>query len=442
MRTNLSKWTCVFSDHPWPDVAEEFPYGRDVQAYLESYAKKFSIHKYINYDHRVDFIEKVSRGFSVSFTHNGKNCADIFENVIVASGVFAKRSQPQLTGIKNFKGDSLHSGEYKYANMIKGQRVAVVGGSMSGVEIASHLAEAGREVILVMDRPVWILPHYYVDSNSGANIPLDLFLYSRRNLASPTQSVLDEKEKHIKSATFLENTFGNPGDTHEALRTHIDGTPPYSAISDNFLRHVKSGKIAPVIGKVDFACEGGIAIASGEKFSVDALLFCTGFSIDLSFLDERSQAAIAYRPDDKLVPYLADKTVIHPKLDGMYFVGLYRGPYFGIIELQARWAALLIAREVVPPSKKKQILNIEKESLIRNAIPRPQFPHGNYVEFADSIATEIGAIPDCGLDASMVGAIASGPVVPGQYRLCGPYANKTEAAYAIEAACARAGVLI
>jgi dimethylaniline monooxygenase (N-oxide forming) len=63
---------------------------------------------------------------------------------------------------------------------------------------------------------------------------------------------------------------------------------------------------------------------------------------------------------------------------------------------------------------------IEKERKIRELDPRPQFPHGEYVAFADALAEKIHVLP--GLEKK--DAASSLAVIPSEYRLEGPHSNK------------------
>lgn len=38
MTTNLSKYTCCFRDHPWPQDTTLFPPSREMTSYIDSYA--------------------------------------------------------------------------------------------------------------------------------------------------------------------------------------------------------------------------------------------------------------------------------------------------------------------------------------------------------------------------------------------------------------------
>jgi dimethylaniline monooxygenase (N-oxide forming) len=148
---------------------------------------------------------------------------------------------------------------------------------------------------------------------------------------------------------------------------------------------------------------------------------------------------LSYDPTDKFVSHIAHRTVMHPELPNLSLVGLYRGPFFGIIELQARWAAALVAGAVPRPSAASAQAGIDREIAIRSRRPRPQFPHGEYVAFADEIAGELGIFPVDSSTGDMNIAVRKGPVVPAHYRLVGPHANVEVAESQIRSACNRAG---
>jgi hypothetical protein len=68
----------------------------------------------------------------------------------------------------------------------------------------------------------------------------------------------------------------------------------------------------------------------------------------------------------------------------------------GVIELQARRTCAVLGGEVASPERDRQLAGIAAERKIRERRPRPQFPHRDYVEMADSLATELGGCPSPG----------------------------------------------
>lgn len=438
MRTNLSKWMCSFSDYPWAESADEFPLASEVEDYLRSYATHFGVGDHITFGERVAAIEVGNGDCKVSIA--GETGAPRpFDGIICTSGVFARTFTPPLPGMADFKGRRSHSAAYRDAAEFGGQRVAVIGASLTGVEISADLAAHGIGSVLFFGRPTWILPRYARASGGKETVPLDLILYRRGSLVS--DDVAPGAEARYRSiAKYFQQMFGNPGDVHEALRTPVDGTPPHVTISDTFLGHVSSGAIIPFPGRVVSLSSDGVITTSGHSFSVDAIIFCTGYETDLSYLPPAARARIEYDPSDKLVSHIAFLTVMHPELHPLYFVGQYRTPYFGVIELQARWAAMTLAGELPRPKPSSIQEGLATERAIRALRPRPQFPHSDYVLFADSIAREVGVHPDGGEPPALHKLVMEGPVIPAQYRLRGPHAHPEIAADTVVSASRRAGL--
>eukprot|EP00358_Blepharisma_japonicum_P005221 CAMPEP_0202943226 /NCGR_PEP_ID=MMETSP1395-20130829/3592_1 /ASSEMBLY_ACC=CAM_ASM_000871 /TAXON_ID=5961 /ORGANISM="Blepharisma japonicum, Strain Stock R1072" /LENGTH=189 /DNA_ID=CAMNT_0049640413 /DNA_START=867 /DNA_END=1433 /DNA_ORIENTATION=- len=155
----------------------------------------------------------------------------------------------------------------------------------------------------------------------------------------------------------------------------------------------------------------------------DCAVFCTGFEPKLDFLADDVKSAIGYDPQNLLQPVLLHKATFSTYDNTIAFAGMYRGPYYGIMELQGRWATLVFAGIVPAPDQEALQKGIQEEIAIRNMNPAPQFPHPDYVSFADCIAKEIGALPELNKNDSLYHALWEGPLLPAHFRLCGPFNN-------------------
>ncbi|MGH3937582.1 MAG: flavin-containing monooxygenase, partial [Pseudonocardiaceae bacterium] len=160
MATNLSRYSCGFSDFPWPADAPDFPCQPDMFDYLCRYADTFDLHPTMRLGC------PITRGAQLAG----------FDAVIVASGIFTTPLVPALPGA--FSGLSVHSSNYRGPDQFRGHRVAVVGMAFSGAEIAAELASAGIPVTAVVSRPLWIVPRYRVHAD-GALLPWELVAYTR-----------------------------------------------------------------------------------------------------------------------------------------------------------------------------------------------------------------------------------------------------------------------
>lgn len=408
MRTNLSKWSCMFSDFAWPDDQEIFPTQRDVCSYLESYARHFGLASHIRLHTSVQQAAQNGSGWIIhSAASAGTNRQDQVDYLIVASGFFSHGDMPSLPGETAFQGKVLHSSQLHHPALYKDQPAAVVGGSFSGCEIAVELARQEVPVTHVVRNPVWIASRLTPDTRT----PLDLLFYNRKpdTPASPS-------ERNRMSARFLESVYGNPGAAHPDLRLDPEsGNPNFIAVSDNYLDFVRAGKIGIVRGSPQRFTPTGLTISTGQTLPVGTVFFATGFHSHLDFLSAELKERMQFAGDDKFMPLPLHHATFPAASDTLAFVGFYRGPYFGVMELQARWIAGTFSGALPLPDRDVRETGVAQALTLRNSWPRPQFPYGDYVGLSDSFAQAVGAMPEP--------ADRTDPVIPSQYRLRGPHAS-------------------
>jgi hypothetical protein len=137
--------------------------------------------------------------------------------------------------------------------------------------------------------------------------------------------------------------------------------------------------------------------------TVDAVVCATGYDVDIPYLHDDVWAVLG--------PHLAlYQRTLHPDLPGFGVIGqfLTQGPYFPLLELQARWIVATWAGDVSPPDQAR----------MRAAIAEPAFDPHNAI--ATTLADELGVAPDLLSRPELTEALLFGPLLPQRYRLDGP----------------------
>lgn len=440
MATNLSRFSCMFSDFPWKKESKMFPHRSEVHKYLKGYAKHFGLYKSIRFSSCVSSLRQSNnRGtWEVKWINKNKESVQEFDFVIVCSGFFSSQAMPNFVDQKSDSQqiDVVHSWDYKDPKSLIGKAVAVVGGSFSGTEIAAEVAQVADSVIHISSRKFWILPRYLPDAKEKSIFtPLDLVFYKRK-IGAPVESDV-RKINRIKHQWF--SKLSNQATTAKELKVPEKDyhNPPYVVISDGYLKSVQDKKIQLKPGRVVAIKGDKVLLEDQSAIKVDTAIVCSGFFTRLPFFCKDQMNHLGYQPSCQFQPLLMHKTMFHPKLPNCAFIGMYRGPYFGIIELQARWASMAFAKpNEYYPSKEEMEKGLKEQEILRSLSPRPQFPQGNYVGLADTIAKKIGVYPTNhihgkSVDQKVAEWVKTGPVIPSHYRLEGSHANEKVASEVI-----------
>jgi cation diffusion facilitator CzcD-associated flavoprotein CzcO len=160
MVANQSKHTVHFSDLAWPEDAPNLPRAWQVGQYLSEYLKRYCSEAKLNLGTRVEKAVPLAastqdgsqQGWRVQTrSTQGEVKEESFDYLLVASGFFGRPALPSISR-DSPEIPVVHSSQYRDLQSLlgetsgSGRKILVVGGQMSGVEIAgtiaSHLSSA------------------------------------------------------------------------------------------------------------------------------------------------------------------------------------------------------------------------------------------------------------------------------------------------------------
>jgi hypothetical protein len=151
-----------------------------------------------------------------------------------------------------------------------------------------------------------------------------------------------------------------------------------------------------------------VTFADGNSESVDAIICATGYRLDMSYLPGARWALL--RPDLRL-----HHRTLHPDLPGFGVIGQFalQGPYFPLLELQARW--IVDSWSGVGPEP--------DERAARESVSTGPPSIDSHNVLAVILADAAGVAPDLRARLDLAEPLLFGPMVPSRYRLDGPGAR-------------------
>jgi len=157
----------------FPGDPDHYPTRDETIAYLERYAAGLDVE--FRTSTRVITIEGRGPGFLVHIQAGAPIAAS---GIVAATGSFSNPHLPVLPGQGDFDGTVLHVASYREPKAYRGQRVLVVGGGNSAIQVAHELAEHAS-VTLATHEPVQFLAqrrdghdiHYWTATTGFDRLP-------------------------------------------------------------------------------------------------------------------------------------------------------------------------------------------------------------------------------------------------------------------------------
>ena len=153
LRTNLPSDLMAFLDYPFDargggeDDWHRYPHHSCVLIYLENFCREQKLQPFLKLSHTVTNITPVADSWRIASKAPDQTAnTATFDAVMICNGHYSVPRLPQLAGIEDFQGDTLHSHNYRDPHAFTGKKVVLWGAAASGSDIAREIQSVAREV--------------------------------------------------------------------------------------------------------------------------------------------------------------------------------------------------------------------------------------------------------------------------------------------------------
>jgi dimethylaniline monooxygenase (N-oxide forming) len=323
LHLNSSKRRMEFSDFPMPDDYPDFPSRVEVGAYLAAYARHFGVADRVALGREITGVAKSPCGcWAVRIDDREES---LYEVVLVASGYHSTPKLPRGAAA-GFGGEILHSHDVHDAARFEGRNVLIVGFGNSAVDIASMVSSTAASTYLSTRRGTHVVPKYLFGR------PFDELPAPRWPRALRWAWYGLAVRLHVGSL----GRYGLPIPNHPFGQSAV-------TISSDLLARIAHGDVQPRPA-VDRFHDGGVSFSDGRRDHVDTVIYCTGYSHSVPFL-ERSGL------DPGGIDYRLFEQIWDPRFSGLAHVGLVQplGSIFPVVESQAQLLTNWIAGDYALP---------------------------------------------------------------------------------------------
>jgi len=282
-----------YSFEPNPNWSRKFSPQPEIQAYIERCAEKYDVKRHIQLNTAVEeFRFDDQRKLWVAQLADGSTVAT--HHVIFATGGLHLPAFPDIPGMADFKGPSMHSAEWDHSVNFGGKRVAVIGSAASAIQLIPELAKVAAHLDVYQRTPNYISPRNdrdFTDAEKArfAKWPwLDRlyrrFLFLRGEyLLFPVVKTKgpsrwrNRLERLIRG--HIRQSLTDP-DMREAMIPQYPLGCKRILIADNFYDAMNRPNVDLVTEGIDGIEPGAVVTRDGTKYPADIIVYATGFDME------------------------------------------------------------------------------------------------------------------------------------------------------------------
>ncbi|MET9675154.1 FAD-dependent oxidoreductase [Streptomyces sp. NPDC006482] len=265
VRMQSSRMSMPFSDHP-PRFSAHFPTLADVHGYLRDYADRFGLLEPIRFGSPVTRVAKRDGRWEVTAGRDPRSTrTDRFDAVMVANGELWQPRRPAGVPAEDTGVRVLTSQEFRSARDFRDLRVLVLGGGVSGADIASDLVPHAARVDWSVRRRALFLPREIGGAFNDA-----LFSYAGR--------VAVEDVPYATYLAWLEEWLPDYMRMYRATGLlPEDGFHGAVHVNEKIVPRVYEGGVRVVPAFASFAADGSAVFTDGTRETYDVVLLCLGY---------------------------------------------------------------------------------------------------------------------------------------------------------------------
>ncbi|MGB0219374.1 MAG: flavin-containing monooxygenase [Sinimarinibacterium flocculans] len=282
---DIASYWYSFTFAPNPRWSHRYPLGEEIRAYLEKVTDDFDIRRCIRFETPVERLVSTGQRWRL-VTRHGEDTYDI---VISATGILHHPKQPEIPGLRDFRGRVFHSSRWEDDAPVDGARVGVIGTGSTAAQIVGALGARCARLSCFQRTPQWMFP-LLQKRYSGwwkwlmARVPgLPRLMYHAHRLAlertlgpATMGNTLMQRLFEWTCRWNLQRTVKDPD-----LRRKL--TPDYRAgckrlvICSTFYEAIVRDNVELVTDAIERLEPEGVRTRDGRLHALDTLVLCTGF---------------------------------------------------------------------------------------------------------------------------------------------------------------------
>ena len=289
---DIPSFSYQFSFEQRADWSRVYAPGHELKAYAEDLVDKYGIRPRLRLNTRIvgcSFDEE--RHVWQLDVEGGSPLTARF--VIGATGVFAKPRTPDIAGLGDFAGETMHTARWDHGVDLQGKRVGIIGTGASAVQVIPEIARVVEHLTVFQRTPIWCLPK--------PDAPLPRWARTVMRLPGGTRLPRLLSQALVEATFPLPAQFGGrfPMLVAAGRRSGLDHlrrqvrdpevraklTPQYGlgckrpSFHNSYLSTFNRDNVHLETAPIERVTPTGVRHADGSTHELDVLILATGFAV-------------------------------------------------------------------------------------------------------------------------------------------------------------------
>lgn len=268
-----------------PFWSKRFSPGPEIQAYLEKVVDRFGVRDHVVFDNEV-----VDARFDGGQWHirTNRGATDSGAVLVAATGVLHHLNFPDIEGLRDFAGVTVHTGQWHENIAVQGKKIGVIGTGATSAQLVPALVDEAASLTLFQRTAQWVAPipngpipwwrrlHYRLFPSRLRRDHEELSASIERTAG---KWVLRDETEYPRLVRYCEDNLASVADPE--LRRKL--TPDYPVgckrqiFSSTFYPALQKPNAHLVTDPIERIERGGVRTADGALHELDLLVLATGY---------------------------------------------------------------------------------------------------------------------------------------------------------------------
>jgi cation diffusion facilitator CzcD-associated flavoprotein CzcO len=288
---DIPSFSYQFSFEKGKNWSRSYAPGGELKSYAEHCVRKYGLAPYIRFGTVVEAADWDADARLWKLTTSRGNLTARY--LINAAGVLTRPNTPDIDGVTDFAGTTMHTARWDHAQNLRGKRVAIIGTGASAVQVIPTIAPDVAHLVVLQRTPIWCMPKLDVELSASVRFAL-------RHI--PGVQTL----ARLASQAFVEMTFPVPAHYDRLIRvrplaekvalaylksqvgdplTRDKLTPRYGlgckrpSFHNSYLSTFNRDNVYLETTPISHIGARGVHHVDGSAHEVDILILATGFKV-------------------------------------------------------------------------------------------------------------------------------------------------------------------